>query len=96
MDFDPNPSTGERNRSGPRWYSVVAFLVIAFLLAVNALAMFANAEANEEQACYTHSLAEAQYIALGLESTRYYTQDQVTSFLSWMHEACSAEHSWGG
>ena len=55
MDFDPNPPTGERNRSGPRWYSVVAFLVIAFLLAVNALAIFANAEANSEQACWTRA-----------------------------------------
>ena len=53
MTYDPNPAYGqEKQRFGPRWYSVVAFLVIAFLLAVNALAMFANAEANEEQACY--------------------------------------------
>ncbi len=59
MDFDPNPPTGERNRSGPRWYSVVAFLVIALLLTANALAMFVNAEANEEQACYARAHAAA-------------------------------------
>ena len=54
MTYDPNPAYGqEKRRSGPRWYSVVAFLVIAFLLAVNALAVFANVEANEEQACQT-------------------------------------------
>ena len=52
MDFDPNPATGERKRSGPRWYSRVAFFVIALLLLLNAFAMFANAEANSEQACW--------------------------------------------
>ena len=52
MDFDPNAATGERKRSGPRWYSRVAFFVIALLLLLNAIAMFANAEANSEQACW--------------------------------------------
>ena len=59
MDFDPNPATGERKRSGPRWYSRVAFFVIALLLLFNALAMFANAEANDEQACYARAQAAA-------------------------------------
>ena len=61
MDFDPNAATGERNRSGPRWYSRVAFFVIALLLLLNAIAMFANAEANSEQACWAkvNALADA-------------------------------------
>ena len=62
MTYDPTPAYGqEQRRSGPRWYSVVAFLVIAFLLAVNALAIFANAEANSEQACWVkaNALADA-------------------------------------
>ena len=62
MDFDPNAGTREKPRSGPRWYSVVAFLVIAFLMAANALAMFANAEANEEQACYAKYNAGIQMV----------------------------------
>jgi hypothetical protein len=52
MDFDPTAARRERKRSGPRWHSRVAFFVIALLLLFNAIAMFANAEANEEQACY--------------------------------------------
>jgi hypothetical protein len=59
MDFDPNPPTGERKRSGPRWYSRVAFFVLALLLLFNAIAMFVNAEANDEQACYTRVNAAA-------------------------------------
>jgi len=59
MDFDPNAAPGERKRSGPRWYSRVAFFVIALLLLFNAIAMFANAEANEEQACYARVNAAA-------------------------------------
>ena len=55
MDFDPNAATGERKRSGPRWYSRVAFFVIALLLLLNAVAMFVNAEANGEQACYARA-----------------------------------------
>ena len=53
IDFDPTSGSREKSRSGPRWYSVFAFLVIAFLLAVNTLAMFVNAGAKEEEACYT-------------------------------------------
>ena len=53
IDLDPTAGSREKSRSGPRWYSVVAFLVIAFLLTVNALAMFVNAGAKEEEACYT-------------------------------------------
>ena len=63
MDFDPNPPTGERNRSGPRWYSVVAFFVIALLLLFNALAMFVNAEANEKQACFAYGQAAGSFVA---------------------------------
>ncbi len=61
MDFDPNAATGERKRSGPRWYSRVAFFVIALLLLLNTIAMFANAEANSEQACWAkvNALADA-------------------------------------
>ena len=61
MDFDPNAATGERKRSGPRWYSRVAFFVVALLLLLNAIAMFANAEANSEQACWAkvNALADA-------------------------------------
>ena len=61
MDFDPTAATGERKRSGPRWYSRVAFFVIALLLLLNAIAMFANAEANSEQACWAkvNALADA-------------------------------------
>ena len=50
MDFDPNAATGKRKRSGLRWYSVVAFFVTSFLL-LNAIAIFANAEANGEEVC---------------------------------------------
>ena len=33
MTYDPTPAYGqEQRRSGPRWYSVIAFLVIAFLV----------------------------------------------------------------
>jgi hypothetical protein len=59
IDFDPTGASREKSRSGPRWYSVIAFLVIAFLLAVNALAMFVNAAAKEEEACYTRVNASA-------------------------------------
>ena len=69
MDFDPNATTEERKRSGPRWYSVSAFLVIAFLLLLNAVAMFANAKANSEHACWTRALATAEYY--GNEGTQY-------------------------
>ena len=62
MDFDPNAASGEWKRSGPRWYSVIAFLVIAFLLLLNAIAMFVNAEANEEQACYAMYAATGQML----------------------------------
>ena len=55
MDFDPNAAPRERKRSGPRWYSRVAFFVIALLLLLNAVAMFVNAEANGEQACYARA-----------------------------------------
>ena len=51
MDFDPTAARRERKRSGPRWYSRVAFFVIALLLLFNAIAMFANAEANGEEVC---------------------------------------------
>ncbi len=48
MSYDPTPAYGqEQRRSGPRWYSVVAFLVIAGLLFLNAAAMLGNLEANE-------------------------------------------------
>jgi len=48
MTYDPNPAYGqEQRRSGPRWYSVVAFLVISGLLFLNAAAMLGNLEANE-------------------------------------------------
>ena len=63
MDFDPNAVSGERNRSGPRWYSVVAFLTIAFLLLLNAVAMFVNAEANEKQACFAYGQAFGSSVA---------------------------------
>ena len=62
MDFDPNPPTGERNRSGPRWYSVVAFLVIASLLALIAIGVLISSAANEERACYAKWTAEAETI----------------------------------
>ena len=60
MDFDPNAATGERKRSGPRWYSRVAFFVIALLLLLNTVAMFVNAEANEKEACYARAHAAAE------------------------------------
>ena len=63
MDFDPNAATGERKRSGPRWYSRVAFFVIALLLLFNAIAIFANAEANEERACWAEAEAWNSYYA---------------------------------
>ena len=63
MDFDPNAATGERKRSGPRWYSRVAFFVIALLLLLNAVAMFVNAEANQKEACYAEAAAWNAYYA---------------------------------
>mgnify|MGYP001211500331 CR=1 FL=1 len=63
MDFDPTAATGERNRSGPRWYSRVAFFVIALLLLFNAIAIFANAAANEERACWAEAEAWNSYYA---------------------------------
>ena len=43
MDFDPNP-LGGGNRSGGAW-KVIAFIVIASLLLLNAIAIFVNAAA---------------------------------------------------
>ena len=63
MDFDPNAALGERKRSGPRWYSRVAFFVIALLLLLNAVAMFVNAEANQKEACYAEAVAWNTYYA---------------------------------
>ncbi len=69
MDFDPNAATGERKRSGPRWYSRVAFFVIALLLLLTALAMFALAKANEEQACYIRANVVATNWGVGNDVT---------------------------
>ena len=55
MDFDPNAATGKRKRSGLRWYSVVAFFAIAFLLLPNAIAMFAECEARYERGDWSES-----------------------------------------
>ena len=82
MDFDPNPPTGERNRSGPRWYSVVAFLTIAFLLLLNAVAMFVNADANQKEACYAEAAAWNAYYAAGTPSAWAKANDYVYGMLS--------------
>ena len=50
----------DKTRSGPRWDSVAAFLVIAFLLAVNALAMFVNAAAKEVGGTVMHLDADTE------------------------------------
>ena len=71
MDFDPNAATGERKRSGPRWYSRVAFFVIALLLLLNAIAMFANAEANGEEACYARAAAANEVLELSRSESRW-------------------------
>ncbi len=65
MDFDPNAAPGERKRSGPRWYSRVAFFVIALLLLLNTVAMFVNAEANQKEACYAEAAAWNAYFVAG-------------------------------
>ena len=46
---------------------MIAFLVIAFLLAVNALAIFINAGVSEEEACYTRVTAAAMSGFSGLD-----------------------------
>jgi hypothetical protein len=81
MDFDPNPPTEERNRSGPRWYSVIAFLVIAFLLLLNAVAMFVNAEANSEQACYAKYAAGSQLVGARAGTDKNATRDLLVLML---------------
>ena len=85
MDFDPNAATGERKRSGPRWYSRVAFFVIALLLLLNAIAMFANAEANEEHACWAKWAAQAEVIQASSAEWHY---DQVETLRAQMREDC--------
>ena len=85
MDFDPNAASGERKRSGPRWYSVVAFLVIAFLLLLNAIAMFVNAEANEEQACYAKYAAGGQLLGASAGTDKNATRN----LLARMFEECA-------
>jgi hypothetical protein len=89
MDFDPNAATGERKRSGPRWYSRVAFFVIALLLLFNAIAMFANAEANDEQACYTRAHAAAD-IWGGNGSNKFGTEQW--EWVSSMFYECDREY----
>ena len=86
MDFDPNAATGERKRSGPRWYSRVAFFVIALLLLFNAIAIFANAEANEERACWAEAEAWNSYYA-ATNTTSKSAGEYVYGLLS----ECSAE-----
>ena len=85
MDFDPNAAPGERKRSGPRWYSRVAFFVIALLLLLNAIAMFANAEANSEQACWAKWTAQAELVQA---STGSWNLDQWQALDARMMEDC--------
>ena len=63
MDFDPNPPGGG-NRSGGAW-KVLVFIVIASLLLLNAIAIFVNADATREEACW----ARATAIGQGFEGT---------------------------
>ena len=87
MDFDPNAATGERKRSGPRWYSRVAFFVIALLLLLNAIAMFANAEANSEQACWAKWTARAE--AMQASDHQWVGEGGVIHILREMNEDCA-------
>ena len=61
MDFDPNPPGGG-NRSGGAW-KVIAFIVIASLLLLNAIAIFVNADATREEACWARAAAIGQGFA---------------------------------
>ena len=61
MDFDPNPPGGG-NRSGGAW-KVIAFIVIASLLLLNAIAIFVNADATREEACWARATAIGQGFA---------------------------------
>ena len=61
MDFDPNP-LGGGNRSGGAW-KVIAFIVIASLLLLNAIAIFVNADATREEACWARAAAIGQGFA---------------------------------
>ena len=61
MDFDPNP-LGGRNRSGSAW-KVIAFIVVASLLLLNVIAIFVNADATREQACWARASAIGQGFA---------------------------------
>ena len=61
MDFDPNP-LGRKNRSGGAW-KVIAFIVVASLLLLNAIAIFVNADATLEQACWARASAIGQGVA---------------------------------
>ena len=57
-DFDPTAASREKSRSGPRWYSVVAFVVVAILLILNVQAIRSNTRAEERRA----DAAEAQLV----------------------------------
>ena len=91
MDFDPNATPEERKRSGPRWYSVVAFLVIAFLLLLNAVAIFGNAEANSEQACYTRALAWAELLGNEGHEWAKFTEEGLRTLTGKVVD-CEVEH----
>ena len=94
IDFNPNAGSAEksRSRSGPRWYSVIAFLVVAALLGLIALGVLASADADEERACYAHWMTEAQM--LQATDQRFQGVDAVRNYLNRMHEDCSPDHSW--
>jgi len=61
MDFNPNPLDG-RTRSGGAW-KVIAFFIIASLLLLNAIAIFVNADATREEACWARAAAIGQGFA---------------------------------
>ena len=58
MDFDPNSVYGE-NRS-PGALKIIAFIIITSLLLLNAIAIFVNADATREEACWTRAIAIGQ------------------------------------
>ena len=61
MDFDPNAAYREK-RSGNAW-KVITFTILTALLLLNAVAIFVNADATREEACWARATAIGQGFA---------------------------------
>ena len=61
MDFDPNPAHGGNRSRGAS--KIIAFIIITSLLLLNLIAIFVNADATREEACWTRAIAIGQGFA---------------------------------